>query len=348
LAFAFEQIASQVPALTTLKRALETGQVAHAYLFEGPSGVGKMLAARALAEALLCDTAPNRGCGQCHACERVRQDKHPDVRIFAPRDEGNRNLQVETVRNEIVPFAKFAPFEGRAAVLIFPESDVSFPEMHPEAANALLKTLEEPRQALTFVLLSERPERLLATIRSRCQTVRFGPLPSDTLRSILTKHGIPDAQQPAAIALSQGRADRALELAQEGRAQELVELALAVDDAAHAGKIAALLDLAEQLAGRDDRELVLETLALFYRDVAAAAIDPEIAPAAFPEQRALISERAQRLGARAAAESVHSIFHVADTLERNANPETALDAMLLGLAYPDVTHTALVVPKRKR
>jgi DNA polymerase III subunit delta' len=250
---AFDEIASQVPALTTLKRALATGQVAHAYLFEGPSGVGKLLAARALAEALLCDVQPGKGCGQCSACLRVQQDKHPDVRIFKPRDEGNRNLQVETIRTEIVPFAKFAPFEGRAACLIFPEADVSFPEMHPEAANALLKTLEEPRQALTFVLLSERPERLLATIRSRCQTLRFAPLPSDTLRAILTRQGIPEAQQPAAIALSQGRADRALELAQEGRALELVELALRVDDAAHAGKIAALLELAEQLASRDDR-----------------------------------------------------------------------------------------------
>jgi hypothetical protein len=71
-------------------------------------------------------------------------------------------------------------------------------------------------------------------------------------------------------------------------------------------------------------------------------------PLAFPEQRALIQERAQRLGASAAAESVRSIFNTADTIERNANPETALDAMLLGLAYPDLTHTALVVPKRKR
>src|SRR4051812_33166373 len=163
---AFDQIASQVPALTTLKRALTTAQVAHAYLFEGPSGVGKMLAARSVAEALLCTEAPGVGCGVCNTCERVRNDKHPDVRIFAPREEGNRNLQVDTIRNEIVSFAKFAPFEGRAAVLIFPEADVSFPEMHPEAANALLKTLEEPRQALTFILLSERPERLLATIRS--------------------------------------------------------------------------------------------------------------------------------------------------------------------------------------
>jgi len=345
---AFDEIAAQAPALATLRRALDTGQVAHAYLFEGPSGVGKLRAARALASAMLCDDAPGRGCGVCHACVRVREDKHPDVRIFAPRDEGNRNLPVETVRTEIMPFAKFAPFEARAAVIIFPEADVSFPEMHPEAANALLKTLEEPRKALTFVLLSERPERLLPTIRSRCQTLRFSPLPSDTLRAILTKHAVPEAEQPAAIALAQGRADRALELAQAGRAQQLVELALQIDDAAHGGRIGPLLDFAEQLASSDDRELVLETLALFYRDVAAAALDPDQPPRAFPAQHALIRERAARLGATAAARSVQSIFNTIDTIERNANPETALDAMLLGLAWPGTEHTSLVVPKRKR
>jgi DNA polymerase-3 subunit delta' len=344
----FEPIAAQAPAIATLRRALATGQVAHAYLFEGPSGVGKRLAARALAEALLCEVKPGEGCGECNACVRVRADKHPDVRVFAPREEGNRNLPVEVVRNDIVPFARFAPFEARAACLIFPEADVSFPEMHPEAANALLKTLEEPRKSITFVLLSERPERLLSTIRSRCQTVRFAPLPRETLRAILTRQGISEALQPAAIALAQGRADRAIDLAQEGRAQELVEIALRVDDAAHAGRIGALLDLAEQLAPRDDRALVLETLALFYRDVAAAAVEPEMPPSAFPEQSALIRERAERLGAAAAARSVQSIFNTADTIERNANPETALDAMLLGLAWPSVTHTALVVPKRKR
>ncbi|HKU43492.1 MAG TPA: hypothetical protein VJR89_35260, partial [Polyangiales bacterium] len=129
----FEEISAQGPAVATLRRALSSGRVAHAYLFEGPGGVGKALAARALAQALLCEAA---GCGSCAICERVREGKHPDVRVFAPRDEGNRNLQVDVVRNEIMPFARFAPFEARAAVLIFPEADVSFPEQHPEAANA--------------------------------------------------------------------------------------------------------------------------------------------------------------------------------------------------------------------
>ena len=327
----FEAISAQAPAVATLRRALASGRVAHAYLFEGPGGVGKALSARALAEALLCEAG---GCGTCGVCQRVREGKHPDVRVFAPRDEGNRNLPVEVVRTDIVPFARFAPFEARAACLIFPEADVSFPELHPEAANALLKTLEEPRANLTFVLLSERPERLLPTLRSRSQTVRFGPLPSDTLRAILSKHGVPEAQQPAAIALSQGRADRALELAQAGRAEQLVELALRIDDAAHAGRIAELLDLAEQLATSDERTLSLETLALFYRDVAAAAIDPGQPPRSFPEHAALIAERAQRLGPREAADRVQHIFAAIENIERNANPETALDALLLGLAWP--------------
>ncbi|HKP63315.1 MAG TPA: hypothetical protein VJV78_41550, partial [Polyangiales bacterium] len=254
--------------------------------------------------------------------------------VWTPRDEGDRNLQVDVVRNDIMPFARFAPFEARAACLIFPEADVSFPEAHPEAANALLKTLEEPRANLTFVLLAERPERLLPTLRSRSQTVRFGPLPSEALRAILTKNGVAEAQQSVAIALAQGRADRALELAQNGRAEQLVDLALRVDDAAHGGRIAALLDLAEQLASSDERTLSLETLALFYRDVAAAAIDPGQAPRAFPEHAALIAERAQRLGPRDAADRVRHIFAAIENLERNANPETSLDAMLLGLAWP--------------
>jgi DNA polymerase-3 subunit delta' len=327
---AFQQIEAQATAVTTLRRALERGRVAHAYLFEGPSGVGKSKAATALSLALLCPEQPGAGCGQCTTCARVLAGKHPDVRWFAPRDEGNRNLPVELVRSEILPFAKFAPFEASVACLIFPEADVSFPDQHAEAANALLKTLEEPRAKVTFILLSERPERLLPTIRSRCQTVRFGPLPAQTLSAILGSHGIPEAQQPAAIALAQGRADRALGFAQEGRAEELVELALRIDDAIHAGRASALLDLSEQLAASDQRSLLLDTLALFYGDVAAAALEPELAPSAFPQNAPLIRQRAERLGAATAAARVQRIFDTAELIDRNANPQLALDALLLG------------------
>jgi DNA polymerase-3 subunit delta' len=158
------RVLGQPSAVATLERALSTGRVAQAYLFAGPGGVGKSLAAQALAQAALCCEAPGRGCGQCTHCTRIAQGTHPDVRVFAPRDEGHRNLQVETLREEVLPFTRFAPFEAARAFLIFPEADVSFPEHHAEAANALLKTLEEPRAQVHFVLTSDRPERLLPTI----------------------------------------------------------------------------------------------------------------------------------------------------------------------------------------
>src|SRR5262249_15447708 len=161
------------------------------------------------------------------------------------------------VRSELLPFAKFAPFEAAEAFLIFPQADVSFPVMHPEAANALLKTLEEPRPHVHFLLLSERPDRLLPTIRSRCQRVRFAALPVAVIERILARQGVAEDVRRAAAALSAGRADRALELCQGERAAQVLESALTIDAAIERRDAAELLGLGEQLAGAEQRTLVL-------------------------------------------------------------------------------------------
>ncbi|HEX2676983.1 MAG TPA: DNA polymerase III subunit delta' [Polyangiales bacterium] len=326
----FDDVKGQTAAVAALKRTLANDRVAHGYLFEGPSGVGKERAAIALACALLCPDAPKVGCGVCHTCQRVREGKHPDVRVFRPRDEGHRNIQVETVRDEILQFTKFAPFEASAAVLIFPEADVSFPVVHAEAANALLKTLEEPRPQITFVLLSERPDRLLPTIRSRCQTVRFAALGAELLREILAQHAVPEEARDSAIALARGRADRALLLAEEGRAERLLELALRIDEAASSRRAGAIIDAADELAGSDEREILLDTLALFYRDICNAALLGDAAPLSFPHRAELVRKRAETLGASGAASRVQAIEATVDALTRNAQPELAMDAMLFG------------------
>jgi DNA polymerase III subunit delta' len=327
----FAQLAAQDAAVQVLRHALDQDRVAHAYLFDGPSGVGKQRAALALAAALVCGEARRERACNCSACERIRAGNHPDVRVFRPRDEGNRNLPVELVRNEILPFVRFAPFEAPAACLIFPQADVSFPDQHAESANALLKTLEEPRARITFILLSERPDRLLPTIRSRCQRLRFRPLPAAVLHTILERHGIPEQARAAAIALAQGSADRALALASDDQAERLLSLALRIDEAVAAARPGELLDLAAELAQSEQLELQLSTLALFYRDVAQISLRAD-AQLSFPHQSELLRARAGRLGARAAAERVAAIHETNDALDRNANPETALDALLFGFA----------------
>ncbi|HEX6243194.1 MAG TPA: DNA polymerase III subunit, partial [Polyangiales bacterium] len=266
------EIRGQNAAVRTLGRALAEDRLPNAYLFEGPSGVGKLRTALALAKARLCPTKPAKGCLSCPVCTRIAAGLHPDVRTFAPRDEGSRNIQVEFVRNEILRVAQYAPFEAGATFLIFPEADVSFPEVHPEAANALLKTLEEPRPNVCFVLISERPERLLTTIRSRCQRLRFGRLPELVLAHVLESQGVPEAQHEAAIALAEGQADRALALAQDGLAAHLLSRALRVEQTLSARQPGRVVQLSEELSKADDCMSVLDMLMLLYRDAAAHAL----------------------------------------------------------------------------
>jgi DNA polymerase-3 subunit delta' len=326
----FAAIEGQDFALRLLRRALHDERLGQAYLLWGPSGVGKQMAAMALATAALCPVKPGEGCDACDTCRRIREGSHPDVRVFAPRDEGNRNLQVDYVRAEILPIAKFAPFEAEHAFLIFPQADVSFPVQHPEAANALLKTLEEPRARVHFLLLSERPDRLLTTIRSRCQRVRFAPLPTQVLERVLERRGVAAGPRQAAVALSGGRADRALELCESDRAQRVLDWALRVDAALGPRDPAELLEIAAELAASDDRSLALDSLAGYYRDVAALGLGLAPEELAFRHHADQITARAAQLSPAAAAQRVAKIQQVREDLEVNANPELAFDGLLFG------------------
>lgn len=321
-----DDVRSQDAAVSILRRALRDDTLASAYLFEGPSGVGKERAARALATELIAR-------GDAQIASRIENGHHPDLRVFRPRDEGNRNLKVETIRDEVLPFAQFAPFEAQAAIVIFPEADVSFPAFHPEAANALLKTLEEPKSKLTFILLAERPDRLLPTIRSRCQRVPFAPLPDDVVEDILAAHEVPDEERSAAVALARGRADRALDLAKDARASGLVDYAFSLHETSHKGGPGALIEAAEALAKLEapDRVMALETLALLYRDLAVVVTDAPHSLLAMRFARERVEEAAAGLDVATLAKREARVHTTLEAIERNANAQSALDAMMFDL-----------------
>ena len=324
----FEGIHAQPHALSVLTSALRTGRVASSYLFEGPAGVGKQLAALALAKAHLTQLGASPD-----TMLRVASGNRPDVRVFEPREEGKGNVQVAYLREEILPLAQYAPFEAQATFFIFPRADISFPETHPGAANALLKTLEEPRPSVHFVLLAERPDRLLSTIRSRCQRVRFYPLPHEQLESILAKHEVAPALRGPAIALSGGSAERALRLSEDGVAERLLKLALQVDDVTRGARVGDYVDAAAALAAEPDVQLGLDTLVAFYRDIAAAALGARPDELAFRHVADEIEARARTLGARRAAARVSAITSVFEGLDRNANPRVTMDALVYELRH---------------
>jgi DNA polymerase-3 subunit delta' len=305
-------------------RAREQNRVASAYLFDGPSGVGKERAALSFATDIVAGGNP-------HVVDRIESGTHPDVRVFRPRDEGKRNIQVEVLRTEILPLAQFAPFEAAATFFIFPEADVSFPGFQPEAANALLKTLEEPRPNVHFILTSERPDSLLPTIRSRCQRIRFAHLPNAVLRDILESEGVPEDSIAPAIALSAGRADVALALASDGTVSALTDLVKSVDDAVRGSGPGSLVDLSEQLARREDLELALLTLQAFYRDLAVTSLGLGAEELGFSAQSEELQERAATVSSSAAAARVSLIHECVQSMRQNANRQVALDSLLFAL-----------------
>ena len=206
---AFENILGQPKVRELLRAAVSQDRVSHAYLFIGPAGSNKTLAAYALAQAILCPKGPKgpRGgnCGACDICRRVMRKKHPDVRYFAP--EGASGYLVDQVRG-IMADTALAPIQAKRKVYILDRVDL----LGVQAANAFLKTLEEPPADVVLILLGRTRESVLPTIVSRCQVVPFRTIPAAEAAGIVAQNsGAAPDQARQALAACDGSLTRAVE-----------------------------------------------------------------------------------------------------------------------------------------
>lgn len=331
-------VEGQERAVEALRRALAGGRLHHAYLFAGPEGVGKGLAAQGLAEALLC-TAPRAdgdACGTCNACRRVQQRNHPDLHVVERREKSAGVLESQIKIDQVRALQRalsFKSFEGARRVVLLFEPE----KMNDATANALLKTLEEPGPDTHFVLVSDAAHRLLPTVISRCQRVRFRPLERAVVARRVSELAEVDPDEAALLAgLAEGSIGKALALRQSdvlGRRAAIIERA---DDPDGARRVPALLDFAEELSKPDARGglgLVFHLLRTWYRDVLLVA-------EGVADEALVHRDLADRLRRRAAAldtEAVLSRLTLLNTtehaiVERNANARLALESLLLRLA----------------
>jgi DNA polymerase-3 subunit delta' len=233
-------------AVAVLDQALKN-EASHAYLFSGPKGTGKTDAALAFAAGLAC---PTHGCAVCDTCGRVLRGIHPDVQVVSPDGVSILVDQVREINQEV----SLRPFEARARCYVILEAET----MNERAANAFLKTLEEPPGYVHFILVTNAPERVLSTIASRCQRVQFSRLSAATLVAYLTDFlGVPEAQADVLARVTQGNLGYAQSLAtsEEARArrERIMGWARAIPESSMAGLeriLDEIMDSSEDEAGR--------------------------------------------------------------------------------------------------
>jgi len=325
-------------AVRLLRRALAQGELSHAYLFTGPSGVGKETLALALARAALCQSAEKRPCGLCHDCRLVTSGNHPDLHRVSPETASGRS-GVQQVR-ELERLLSLTPTMGRYRVAILS----NFDQATPAAANALLKTLEEPPAYVLLLLLAPDSDTLLPTIVSRCQMVPLRPLPARQVEQALIERWEVEPQRARLLAhLCGGRLGWAVRAARDPallqrrteRLEELTRLlgANRVERFRYAAELASNLDAAQE---------TLEWWGGWWRDVmilaaggAGSLTNVDL------EERA--RQQAQALGVARAAALVQATRRAADLLRRNANPQLTLE-VLIGFDLPLMRQTRPASP----
>ncbi len=330
-------------AVASLQSDISEGRAAHAYLISGPAGIGKGALASGLARALNCEAAAaERPCGHCRACERIAAGKHADVEIVTPRSlcdvtehdhsrDSSPSLRICQVRRLERDVAR-TPFEGRTRVVIIDPADA----LTVEAANAFLKTLEEPPPSSTLILLASSPEAVLPTVRSRCRALALGPVRAATLRQALIEgQGASEAEADRLARLAEGRSGWALAaLADEGLIDERLTLMRRMEALAAAPRderLAYAEEMGERWpARRDDVLAELAAWQAWWRDVLLARVS-RADLVTHQELADAIAVAAEKYTPLVIVDALEAVRKAVRQLEENANARLALEVLMLSL-----------------
>lgn len=333
-------------AIAALRRDLETGRTAHAYLFTGTPRIGKATLAREFAQALNCESHPNPAqagpCGTCRACTRIAEGRHADIEVLTSHSpcettehdhsrDASPALRICQVRR-IERVVAQTPYEGRTRVIIVDPADA----LTLEAANAFLKTLEEPPPNCVLVLLAVDPEALPATVRSRCRTIALQPAPTEALRRTLVEQWGASAEEAERLSrLAQGRPGWArAALDDEGLVEERFTLLRRIESLTSAPRderLAYAESLAERWPGRrDEVGEELETWQTWWREIMLDRAGRDDLTS-HHELADAMRVAAAKFETHAIAEFIEAIRRAVRQLEANANPRLTLDVLMLSL-----------------
>lgn len=323
---AFAHILGQDKAIAVLRSALRHQRIPHAYLFSGYEGVGKKFTALMLAKALNCREREDDACDQCISCHKIDEGNHPDVRVIEPDGQFIKIDQIRALQRDI----GYKPYEGKRKVSIIDQAET----LRPEAANALLKTLEEPTADSLIILVTANVYALLPTVISRCQFVRFISLGVQELTNLLVGEKHIQTDQARLIAsLSEGCLGRAFSmdtadvLAKRNVVEQLFStLSAGLQDVRVVFRQAELL-----MEQEESIQELLDMMLVWYRDLHILQAQGEQSLVANSDAIERLAQSAGQLSAGQIRRLFDIVYQTKLDILRNANLQLALEVMLMSL-----------------
>lgn len=319
-----EQAGVQWKAERILKHALQSGKVSHAYLFSGPAGSGRKAAAMGFAKALFCLGGGYEACGECLECRKFEHGNQSELILLGPEGQ---SIKIEQIR-ELQRSLAYRSAGSKRTVYIMERAET----MTVQAANSLLKFLEEPVSPVVAILLTDNMGAMLPTIRSRAQLVPFLPLPPEYMMKLLLEEGLPPLLVRAAVHLSSGL-DGARAIIQQNKFAEIRSLVIQLGKESMSRFTAAMITAQQQLFKTDLSEhagLLLSLLTLWFKDMIqfqAGRQDKMV----FIDQTEWISNHAFNRSSAGWVACMEHVHEAGKRIRANVSPQLAFEQLLVKL-----------------
>ncbi len=320
----FQQIAGQDRAKLLLRNALAANRLAHAYLFAGTPGSGRMEMAQAFAQAIFCERGGSDACGECLECRKVLHGNHPDLHIIRPDGATVKIEQIRSLQRELSYRSSGAGYK----IYIIESAET----MTTQASNSLLKFLEEPPSPVVAILLAPSAQAVLPTILSRTQLVPFVPGDRQALENILVQEGKSPLLARAAVHLSPGLG-ASRKLADENWFADIRNVVIQLGKESPSRFAASMLQAQQQVFKTELAEhvdILLQLLALWYRDMIYAMTDRQ-SYMVFPDQAEWISKTAWSRPIGSWVRIMESALTAARRIKAHVAPQLALEQFLVNV-----------------
>ncbi|ONK23143.1 DNA polymerase III subunit delta' [Siminovitchia sp. FSL H7-0308] len=324
----WEQFTREQPvAARLLKNSIQYGRIAHAYLFEGEQGTGKRAASMLLASSMFCEDSRDHmnPCGRCSNCRRIESSNHPDVHVVEPDGASIKIDQIRSLRTE---FSK-SGMESKRKIYILIDAE----KMTVQAANSLLKFLEEPHVQTMAILVTEQPQQMLPTIMSRCQKVPFHPLSREQLLEKLLHSGVHETKAVLLAAVTNDL-EEAVRLNDEDWFAQARMIVLKLYDILKENPLYAMTalqnDWLSHFKDRSQLDLGLSLLLLLYKDLFYIHLGKD-RQLVYPDIKEKLEKDALQTSLRRISEQITAILEAKKKIHANMNPQLLMEQLVLNL-----------------